>query len=121
MKYKKSSQLYKNGLKNLVVAVNSPVRAFASVGGNPIFVKKAKGSKIIDVDDNEYVDYVLSYGPMILGHRHKKVHKAIIKSLDRGYSFGASTKNEIKLAKKISDAFKGMDKVRFVNTGTEEE
>ena len=119
MRFKKSQKLYNKGLVNLVGAVNSPVRAFASVGGNPLFIKKAKGSKIIDVDGNEYVDFVLSYGPMILGHRHKKVQKAITKALKDGYSFGASTENEIKLAKIVCDAFPSMDKVRFVNSGTE--
>ncbi|TDA83430.1 aminotransferase class III-fold pyridoxal phosphate-dependent enzyme, partial [Halomonas marinisediminis] len=67
----------------------------------------------------KYIDYVLSYGPMILGHRHKKVEKAIKKALKNGYTFGASTKNEIKLAKIVCDAFTGIDKVRFVNSGTE--
>ncbi|MCB0460664.1 MAG: glutamate-1-semialdehyde 2,1-aminomutase [Flavobacteriaceae bacterium] len=119
MNFKESEKLYKKGLKHLVGAVNSPVRAFKSVGGNPLFIKKAKGSKIIDVDGNEYVDYVLSYGPMILGHRHKKVQKAVEKALKNGYSFGASTKNEIKLAEIVCNAFPGMDKVRFVNSGTE--
>lgn len=119
MKFEKSNKLYKKGLKNLVGAVNSPVRAFSSVGGNPLFIKKAKGSKIIDVDGNEYVDLVLSYGPMILGHRHKKVEKAAKKALKNGYSFGASTEAEIKLAKIVCDAFPEMDKVRFVNSGTE--
>ena len=119
MGFKNSEKLYKKGLKNLVGAVNSPVRAFASVGGNPLFIKKAKGSKIEDVDGNKYVDLVLSYGPMILGHRHKKVQKAVTNSLKNGYSFGASTANEIKLAKIVCDAFPGMDKVRFVNSGTE--
>lgn len=119
MNFKKSQKLYNKGLVNLVGAVNSPVRAFASVGGNPLFIKKAKGSKITDVDGNSYVDFVLSYGPMILGHRHKKVQKSIMKALKYGYSFGASTENEIKLAKIVCDAFPGMDKVRFVNSGTE--
>ncbi|QNM86974.1 glutamate-1-semialdehyde 2,1-aminomutase [Polaribacter pectinis] len=119
MKFKKSEKLYKKGLKNLVGAVNSPVRAFSSVGGNPLFIKKAKGTKITDVDGNEYVDLVLSYGPMILGHRHKKVQKGVDKALKNGYSFGASTEAEIKLAKIVCDAFPGMDKVRFVNSGTE--
>jgi len=119
MSFKKSEKLYKEGLEHLVGAVNSPVRAFQSVGGNPLFIKKAKGSTIVDADDNKYVDFVLSYGPMILGHRHKKVEKAIVKALKNGYSFGASTKNEIKLAKIVCDAFPGMDKVRFVNSGTE--
>ncbi len=117
--FKKSEKLYKKGLVNLVGAVNSPVRAFSSVGGNPLFIKKAKGTKITDVDGNKYVDLVLSYGPMILGHRHKKVQKAVEKALKKGYSFGASTQNEIKLAKIVCDAFPGMDKVRFVNSGTE--
>ncbi|WP_430928890.1 glutamate-1-semialdehyde 2,1-aminomutase [Polaribacter marinivivus] len=119
MSFKKSEKLYQKGLTHLVGAVNSPVRAFASVGGNPLFIKKAKGSKIIDVDGNEYVDLVLSYGPMILGHRHKSVEKAAKKALKNGYSFGASTENEITLAKIVCDAFPRMDKVRFVNSGTE--
>ena len=119
MNFRNSKKLYNKGLVNLVGAVNSPVRAFASVGGNPLFIKKAKGSTIIDVDGNKYLDLVLSYGPMILGHRHKKVQQAVTKSLKNGYSFGATTANEIKLAKIICDAFPGMDKVRFVNSGTE--
>ena len=119
MKFSKSQELYNKGLENLVGAVNSPVRAFASVGGNPLFIKKALGSRITDVDDNEYVDMVLSYGPMVLGHRHDKVQTAVHEALENGYSFGASTENEIKLAKIVCDAFPGMDKVRFVNSGTE--
>ena len=119
MTFKTSEKLYQKGLNHLVGSVNSPVRAFASVGGNPLFIKKAKGSTIIDVDNNKYVDLVGSYGPMILGHRHKKVQKAINKALKNGYTFGASTKNEIKLAQVVCDAFPGMDKVRFVNSGTE--
>jgi len=119
MNFKKSQKLYDKGLINLVGAVNSPVRAFSSVGGNPLFIKRGRGSQIIDVDNNKYVDLVLSYGPMILGHRHKKVQKAIHKALKNGYSFGASTENEITLAKIVCDAFPGMDKVRFVNSGTE--
>lgn len=119
MNFKKSQKLYEKGLVNLVGAVNSPVRAFSSVGGNPLFIKRGRGSQIIDVDNNKYVDLVLSYGPMILGHRHKKVQKAVHKALKNGYSFGASTENEITLAKIVCDAFPGMDKVRFVNSGTE--
>ncbi len=119
MKLEKSIELYTKGKKNLVGAVNSPVRAFKSVGGVPIFIDHAKGSKIIDVDGNEYVDMVLSYGPMILGHRNSVVEKTIKKYLKNGYSFGASTEGEIILAKLVCDAFPGMDKVRFVNSGTE--
>ena len=119
MNLEKSIELYTKGQKHLVGAVNSPVRAFKSVGGVPLFIDKAKGSKIFDVDSNEYIDFVLSYGPMILGHRNKKVERAILKALKKGYSFGASTNNEIKLAKIVCDAFPGMDKVRFVSSGTE--
>ncbi|ANW96199.1 glutamate-1-semialdehyde aminotransferase [Wenyingzhuangia fucanilytica] len=119
MNTKNSEKLYKKGCENLVGAVNSPVRAFASVGGNPLFIDKAKGAYIKDVDGNKYIDLVLSYGPMILGHRNKKVEKAVTKAIKKGTSFGASTNAEIKLAKIVCDAFPGMDKVRFVNSGTE--
>ena len=119
MNFNKSIELFTKGKKHLVGAVNSPVRAFKSVGGVPLFMKKAKGSKITDVDDNEYIDFVLSYGPMILGHRNSKVESSINKYLKRGYTFGASTKGEIKLAEMVCEAFPNMDKVRFVNSGTE--
>ncbi len=119
MNTKQSKKLYKKGLKHLVGAVNSPVRAFNSVGGNPLFIDRAYQSRIVDVDDNEYVDYVLSYGPMILGHGHKKVVKAVKEATDKGFSFGASTKGEIELAELVCSAFPDMDKVRFVNSGTE--
>jgi len=119
MKLEKSLELYVKGKRHLVGAVNSPVRAFKSVGGVPIFIDKAKGSKIYDVDGNEYVDFVLSYGPMILGHRNSFVEKTIKKYLKKGYTFGASTKGEIIMAKLVCDAFPGMDKVRFVSSGTE--
>jgi glutamate-1-semialdehyde 2,1-aminomutase len=119
MKLEKSIELYTKGKKHLVGAVNSPVRAFKSVGGVPLFIDRAKGSKIIDVDGNEYVDMVLSYGPMILGHRNSVVEKTIRTHLKKGYSFGASTKGEIILAEMVCNAFPGMDKVRFVNSGTE--
>ena len=119
MKLEKSLELYTKGKKHLVGAVNSPVRAFKSVGGVPIFIDRAKGSKIIDVDGNEYVDMVLSYGPMILGHRNSVVESTIKKYLKKGYTFGASTKGEIIMAQLVCEAFSGMDKVRFVNSGTE--
>jgi len=119
MEFKNSESLYKKGCENLVGAVNSPVRAFASVGGNPLFIDSAKGAYIKDVDGNKYIDLVLSYGPMILGHRNKKVSKAVSRAVKKGSSFGASTEAEITLAKLVCDAFPGMDKVRFVNSGTE--
>lgn len=115
----KSKELYKEGQKHLVGAVNSPVRAFNSVGGNPLFMEKAHGSKIYDVDGNEYIDLVLSYGPMIIGHGNNKVIEAVQKQVCTGFTFGASTENEIKLAEMVCNVFPGMDKVRFVNSGTE--
>jgi len=119
MKNTKSLELYTKGKKHLVGAVNSPVRAFKSVGGVPVFIDKAKGSKIYDVDGNEYIDFVQSYGPMILGHRNNVVEKSIKKHLKKGYTFGASTKGEVTMAKLVCSVFPGMDKVRFVNSGTE--
>jgi len=119
MKTIESKKLYKKGLKHLVGSVNSPVRAFNAVGGNPIFMESAQKSIIQDVDKNKYVDYVLSYGPMILGHGNKKVVKAVKVATDKGFSFGSSTAGEIELAKIVCDAFPEMDKVRFVNSGTE--
>jgi len=119
MNNKKSQELYAAGQEHLVGAVNSPVRAFSSVGGNPLFMERAEGSKIYDVDGNEYIDLVLSYGPMILGHGNEKVIEAVQKQVTTGFTFGASTADEIKLAKIVCDAFPRMDKVRFVNSGTE--
>jgi glutamate-1-semialdehyde 2,1-aminomutase len=115
----KSKELYKEGQKHMVGAVNSPVRAFNSVGGNPLFMEKASGSKIYDVDENEYIDLVLSYGPMIIGHGNTSVINAVQNQVLKGFTFGASTENEIKLAEIVCNAFPGMDKVRFVNSGTE--
>ena len=119
MNLNESRSLFEKGQKNLVGAVNSPVRAFKSVGGSPVFIDHASGSRIVDVDGNQYVDLVLSYGPMILGHRHPKVEDAVNKALQKGYTFGASTRGEIELAELVCEAFPGMDKVRFVNSGTE--
>jgi glutamate-1-semialdehyde 2,1-aminomutase len=119
MKLEKSIAYFTKGQKHLVGSVNSPVRAFKSVGGVPLFIEKAKGSKITDVDGNEYIDFVLSYGPMILGHRNKTVEKAVERAVQKGFTFGASTYNEIVMAELVCKEFPGMDKVRFVNSGTE--
>ena len=99
--------------------VNSPVRAFKAMGGNPLFIKKAKGSKIYDVDGNCFIDYVGSWGPAILGHSHPKVNAALRKAVDRGTSYGAPTELEVTLAGLVLEAFPTMDMVRFVNSGTE--
>ena len=115
----KSQELYKRGQQHMVGAVNSPVRAFQSVGGTPIFIDHGKGAYVVDVDGNEYVDLVQSYGPMILGHGHPKVLEAVNQAITKGFSFGASTEAEIELAEIICGAFAGMDMVRLVNSGTE--
>lgn len=99
--------------------VSSPVRAFKAVGGQPLFIKRGKGSHIEDVDGNRFIDYVLSWGPMIMGHAHPKVVASIAKASLSGTSFGAPTSLEIKLAQAIQMAFPLMERVRFVNSGTE--
>jgi glutamate-1-semialdehyde 2,1-aminomutase len=119
LKFQKSKDLYTKAKLNLVGGVNSPVRAFKAVGGTPIFIDKAKGCNIVDVDGNKYIDLVLSYGPMILGHCNKKVAKTVANQLKKGTTFGATTEGEIELAKIVCDAFPSIDKIRFVNSGTE--
>jgi len=119
MSYSKSKALFEQACKHLVGGVNSPVRAFKSVGGTPLFIKKGEGAYITDVDDNKYIDYVSSYGPLVLGHNDSDVVEATIKALENGTTFGASTENEIVLAELVKEAFPGIDKVRFVNSGTE--
>src|SRR2546421_2805548 len=99
--------------------VNSPVRAFRSVGGDPPFIVRGKGSRIWDADDNEYIDYVGSWGPLILGHAEPGVLDAIVGAACNGTSFGASTPAEADLAELIVSAFRQMQKVRFVSSGTE--
>ncbi len=117
--YPKSEELFSEAEKHLVGGVNSPVRAFKSVGGNPLIIKKAKGAYIYDADDNAYIDYVNSYGPHILGHTNEKINKAIIEALENGTCYGATSPAEIELAILVKEAFSYVDKVRFVNSGTE--
>ena len=117
--HRKSEKLFKQAKAIIPGGVNSPVRAFKAVGGNPIFIAKGKGSKIYDVDGNSYIDYVLSWGPLILGHAHPKVVKALKAAAEKGTSFGAPTPLEIELANLVLKAYPSMDKVRMVNSGTE--
>jgi glutamate-1-semialdehyde 2,1-aminomutase len=119
MKWKKSQRLFKKAQELIPGGVNSPVRAFKAVGGNPLFIQKAKGSKIYDVDGNEYIDYVLSWGPLILGHAHPDIVKALKKATERGTSYGAPTQLEIELAELVLKTYPSMDMVRMVNSGTE--
>src|SRR5688500_12419210 len=99
--------------------VSSPVRAFKGVGGTPVFIKEADGAYLKDVDGNAYIDYIGSYGPMIVGHANERVVAALSKAIGRGTSFGAPTEAEAQLAEKIASALPGVDMVRFVNSGTE--
>ncbi len=119
MKREKSEELFTRAQNLMPGGVNSPVRAFESVGLNPVFIKKASGSKIYDVDDNEYIDYVGSWGPLILGHSHPQVVEAICQAAQRGTSYGAPCEGEIELAQLISEAIPSIDRVRMVNSGTE--
>ncbi len=116
---RRSRWLYKKALKLFPGGVNSPVRAFKAVGGNPIFIDKAKGSMIYDIDGNAYIDYVLSWGPMVIGHAHPKVIAALKQALERGTSYGAPTELEILLAEMVIKAYPSMQKLRMVNSGTE--
>ncbi|MCP8899761.1 glutamate-1-semialdehyde 2,1-aminomutase [Gilvimarinus xylanilyticus] len=99
--------------------VNSPVRAFKAVGGTPVFLKSASGAYVTDVDEKRYIDYVQSWGPMVLGHNHPKVIAAVIEAVESGLTFGAPTERETVLAKMVCECLPGMDLVRFVNSGTE--
>jgi glutamate-1-semialdehyde 2,1-aminomutase len=115
----KSARLFEKARGILPGGVNSPVRAYKSVGGSPLFIKKAKGSKIWDVDGNKFIDYVSSWGPLILGHAHPRVLEAIRKAASRGTSFGAPSELELKLAELITRAMPSVQMVRMVNSGTE--
>lgn len=119
MNLERSRQLFEEARKFIPGGVNSPVRAFKSVGGTPIFISRAKGSKIYDADGNEYVDYVGSWGPMILGHSHPNVVRAITEVAEKGTSYGAPTELEIEMAKLVVEAVPSIEKVRFVSSGTE--
>ena len=119
IKNNRSKQLFKEAQRYLPGGVDSPVRAFKAVGGTPLFVNRGKGSRLYDEDGNEFIDYVGSWGPLILGHVHPRVVKAINKAMAKGSSFGAPTKLETRLAKLICEAMPSIEMVRFVNSGTE--
>lgn len=119
MKTTTSTKLFADAREVIPGGVNSPVRAFRSVGGQPLFIKKAKGAYLYDADDNRFVDYVLSWGPLILGHAPTPVIKALTRALARGTSYGAPTELEVRLARMIRDAVPSMEQVRLVSSGTE--
>jgi len=119
MDTKRSHELFLEAQKYIPGGVNSPVRAFKSVGMEPLFIKKGKGSHIFDEDGNEYIDYVGSWGPLIVGHTHPEVVEAVREALQNGTSFGAPTELEIELARMVTDAVPSIEKVRMVSSGTE--
>lgn len=114
-----SRKLYDLALKSIPGGVNSPVRAFRGVGGNPLFFQSGEDAYLIDADDNRYVDYVGAWGPLILGHCHREVIEALQNQLDRGIGFGASTEAEIEIADKICELVPSIEQVRLVTSGTE--
>lgn len=119
MKKQESKKLFKKAKKFIPGGVNSPVRAFKSVGGEPLFIKRAKAAKVYDVDSNEFIDYVGSWGPLILGHTHPDVVRTIRHLAEHGTSFGAPTELEIEMARLITESVPSIEKVRMVNSGTE--
>ncbi|WP_282113074.1 glutamate-1-semialdehyde 2,1-aminomutase [Maribacter stanieri] len=119
MIYQRSSALFAEAKKYIPGGVNSPVRAFKAVGGDPIFVKKAKGAYLYDEDGNKLIDYIASWGPLILGHAYEPVIKAVVEKAQNGTSFGMPTEIETELAKLAISMVPNMDKIRFVNSGTE--
>ena len=114
-----SEQLFEESKKYIPGGVNSPVRAFGSVGRSPIFIKKAKGSRIFDEDGREYIDYVCSWGPGILGHAKETVIEAVKAACDDGLTFGAPTRKELEIAELITAHMPSMEMSRMVNSGTE--
>lgn len=119
MKHTKSNAAFTNACNVLPGGVDSPVRSFASVQGSPIFIDHAAGSKVVDIDGNTYIDYIGSWGPMILGHASEIVHKDIMQAIEKGISYGLPCIYETQLAELIIDAYPGMEMVRFVTSGTE--
>jgi len=119
MNHNRSSKLFQQAKQSIPGGVNSPVRAFKSVGADPLFIKSASGCRITDEDDNSFVDYVGSWGPMIVGHCHPKVIEAVKQAVDSGASFGAPTEREITLANMVIEAVPSIEMVRMVSSGTE--
>ena len=115
----RSETLFRRAQELIPGGVNSPVRAYRSVGGNPPFLARGEGSHVFDVDGNEYIDYVGSWGPLLLGHRHPEILAALERALTIGTSFGAPTEQEVEMAEAICEAVPSIEMVRLVNSGTE--
>ncbi|MEJ2613362.1 MAG: glutamate-1-semialdehyde 2,1-aminomutase [Ignavibacteriaceae bacterium] len=115
----KSEKFFSEAKNYIPGGVNSPVRAFKSVGGNPVFIKRGEGSKLIDVDGNEYIDYIGSWGPHLFGHNPSFIKEALLQAIENGTSFGTPSEPEVSIAKLISDLVPSVELVRMVNSGTE--
>lgn len=119
-KRQNSEKLYEEALQHIVGGVNSPSRSYKAVGGGaPVFMKRGEGAYFWDVDDNRYIDYLAAYGPIITGHAHPHITEAIVRAAQNGTLYGTPTELEIKLARMLKEAIPSLDKVRFVNSGTE--
>lgn len=119
MQISTSKSLFDRAKNFIPGGVNSPVRAFRAVGGDPIFIKRASGAYIYDEDDNAYIEMINSWGPMILGHNHPMIKEAVVKAMENGTSFGAPTAREIEIAELIISMVPSVERVRMVNSGTE--
>jgi glutamate-1-semialdehyde 2,1-aminomutase len=119
MKFTRSADLFRKATRVIPGGVNSPVRAFRSVGADPLFIEKASGARLFDADGNEFIDYVGSWGPMIIGHCHPRVVEAVGEAMKKGSSFGAPTELEVTLAEMVTAAVPSMEMVRMVSSGTE--
>ncbi len=117
--FERSNKEYERACKYIPGGVNSPARSFPSVDQDPLFIDRGKGSKIVDVDGNEYVDFINSWGPMLFGHRHEDVKESVSEVLEKGTSFGAPTTVETDMAEKVVDMVPSIDRVRMINSGTE--
>jgi glutamate-1-semialdehyde 2,1-aminomutase len=115
----RSADLYRRALDHLPGGVNSPVRAMRSIGREPLFIDRAEGSEIIDVDGNRYVDWVMSWGPLIHGHAHPDVIAAVVAAAGRGTTFGAPTKGEVALAEEVAKRVPSVEMLRMTSSGTE--
>ena len=115
----RSEALYAEAQRYLVGGVNSPVRAFTAVGGAPLFIARGQGPHVWDADGNRYIDYVCSWGPLILGHAHPQVVEAVVSAARQGTSYGAPTQAEVEMARLVCQAFPSIELVRFTTSGTE--
>ena len=119
MEYTNSKRLFEEACELIPGGVNSPVRAFKAVGDYPVFIERGEGAYLYDVDGNKYVDYICSWGPLLLGHQPEAVSKAVMEALTKGSTYGAPTGIEVEMAKKIVDAVPSVEMVRMVSSGTE--